>query len=131
MNLFDQMTNSPEKLRNIQAERLLLETTELICEIMEREGIDRVELATRLGKNRAYVTRLLNGSTSMTIQTIADVFAALGRSLRVVDQPLSVFTPRLQVTEIPSQPHPVAEDSPRSVVAAVVTPDLNSPLTKN
>ena len=108
-----------------------METTELICEIMEQEGIDRGELATRLGKNRSYVTRLLNGGTSMTIQTIAEVFAALGRSLRVVDQPLSVFTPRLMVTKIPSQPYLVADDSPRSDEPAGLAPNLNTQLTKN
>ena len=38
----------------------------------------------------------------MTLRTVADVFFALGHSIRVIERPLSVFTPKLAVTEVGS-----------------------------
>ncbi len=113
MDLVEKINQSPEALREIQAERLVMEITELICEVMERESVTRTELAVRLGKSRAYITKLLNGNTSITVKTIADVFAALGRSVRVVDRPLSIYTPRLLVTETSSDPNLPTDDAAR------------------
>jgi transcriptional regulator with XRE-family HTH domain len=104
MEILDDISSSPERMKDFQRERLALEITELICQIMEAEGVSRAELATRLGKSRAYVTKLLGGNTNMTIKTLSDVFHALGRSLRVVDRPLSVWSPRLLVAENPATP---------------------------
>jgi len=59
-------------------ERSILETTELICAIMEEKGVSRAELADLLGKSRGYVTQLLDGATNMTLRTISDTFTVLG-----------------------------------------------------
>ncbi len=104
MGLAEKYTKSLEALREFQAERLAMEVTELIYQVMDDTEVTRAELASRLGKSRPYMTRLLDGNTNMTVRTIADVFAALGRSVRVVHQPLSVYTPRLLITEIASEP---------------------------
>ena len=58
-----------------------MEITETICELMDQQGISRVELAARIGTSARYVTKLLSGSTNMTLKTISDVFFALGRSV--------------------------------------------------
>ena len=66
--------NDPE----YQTESLILEINEQICEWMEKKNVCRSELARRLGKSRAYVTRMLNGSHNLTIATLVKVANALG-----------------------------------------------------
>jgi transcriptional regulator with XRE-family HTH domain len=87
-------------MKEFQRERLANEVTELISRVMREQKVTRAELADRLGKSRPFVTKLLRGGSNMTIRTIADVFHALGLSLRVVERPLSMFTPRLTVFEV-------------------------------
>jgi len=103
MSIYDRITSSPERLKNFQRERLEMEITELICQVMEEQSISRAELARRLGKSRAYVTKVLRDGSNLTVKTISDVFFALGRSLRVVERPLSVRSCRLMVLEIPQE----------------------------
>lgn len=62
-------------------EMAVLEFNERLCEIMEAQGVSRAELARRMGKSRAWVTRLLNGSHNMTVATMAEVLLALGYRL--------------------------------------------------
>ena len=101
MNLLDQIAASTERMKEFQRERLATEITELISGIMDDQGVSRAELASRLGKSRAYVTKMLRHGSNLTVHTIADVFAALGRTPRLVDRPLSVSSPPLVVMEIP------------------------------
>jgi transcriptional regulator with XRE-family HTH domain len=100
MSFLDRIASSPERMQNFQRERLATEITELICSLMEEQGVSRAELSRRLGKSRPFVTKLLRDGTNMTTKTISDIFFALGRSARVVDRPLSLQTPRLLVMEI-------------------------------
>lgn len=89
-NWYDELTSTPEGMAHYQEERVVLEATELICELMERRGVNKAELAKRLGKSRPYITRLLNGSANMTLRTISNVLLVLGRSLHVISSPLSL-----------------------------------------
>jgi transcriptional regulator with XRE-family HTH domain len=100
MSLYDRISSSPERMKNFQRERLEMEITELICQLMEQQGITRADLAKRLGKSRPYITKMLGSGTNLTVKTISDIFFALGRSLRVLDRPLSIGSPRLLVLEI-------------------------------
>lgn len=68
------------KTKEYHCERAILEVTELICELMEREGVRRIDLADRLGKTKGYITQLLEGR-NMTIRTISDICFALGFEL--------------------------------------------------
>jgi hypothetical protein len=86
-------------LKEFQRERLATEITESILRVMDDQGVSRAELASRLGKCRAYVTKMLRYGTNLTVHTIADVFTALGRTPRLVDRPLSVSSPPLVVME--------------------------------
>jgi transcriptional regulator with XRE-family HTH domain len=99
--LSDEIAASPELMREFQKERLATEVSELVSRIMREKKMSRAELAARLGKSRPFVTKLLRTGANMTVRTLADVFYALGFSLRVVERPLSVFTPRLFVMEVP------------------------------
>ena len=62
-------------------EGVLIAATERICELMDRHDTSRAELARRLGKSRAYVTRLLNGQPNMTLKTLTQIAVALGEGI--------------------------------------------------
>lgn len=64
--------------RKLHAEEaLILEVTEKLLEAMEKQQINQNELAARLGKSRAFVSQILNGSRNMTLRTLADICFAL------------------------------------------------------
>jgi transcriptional regulator with XRE-family HTH domain len=72
-----------EGQRLFERERVWVETTEHICRLMEQENVSRAELARRLGKTPAYVTKLLRGTQNLTLGTVSDVAFVLGRSLSI------------------------------------------------
>lgn len=82
MTLIDVLTQTPEDKRLFAQEEAILDFTELVCEIMNRDGVSRSELASRLGKSKGYVSQLLAGESNMTIRTMSDLMHALGFTLR-------------------------------------------------
>jgi transcriptional regulator with XRE-family HTH domain len=72
--LVRQIENTPE----YQFESIVVDLAEEICEIMSAQGLTRAELARRLGKSRAYVTKLLRGDQNLTLRTVVDVLFELG-----------------------------------------------------
>jgi AraC-like DNA-binding protein len=100
MSEHQERPQSPERAKLYQFARLELEVTELLCELMEKEKVSRAELARRVGVKPPYVTRILRGQTNLTLKTLSDFFFALGRSVRIVDRPMSGSTSRLVVTEM-------------------------------
>ena len=59
----------------------ILDFTEQICEVMERKGISRSELAESLGKNKSYVSRVLNGHVNLTLKTMLQFAEAVSEEL--------------------------------------------------
>lgn len=88
MSLTDEITSTPEGLNLWHQERSIVEITEMVCEMMEDEGVSRKELADRIGKSKGYVTQLLDGTRNMTIRTISDVFVALNYQFHPSKSPL-------------------------------------------
>jgi transcriptional regulator with XRE-family HTH domain len=99
-SLTEAVTSTPEGMRLYQQERAIVEATELICEIMEEDGISKSQLAEQLGKSRSYVTQLLDGRTNMTIRTMSDVFCVLNRSLHFQDGRLSATVAQAPVLRV-------------------------------
>jgi transcriptional regulator with XRE-family HTH domain len=60
-----------------EIERLLIGINEEIVAQMENKGVTRTELARRLGVDKSYVTRMLNGMPNMTLKTLVSVASAL------------------------------------------------------
>ncbi|MBW3600399.1 MAG: helix-turn-helix transcriptional regulator [Planctomycetes bacterium] len=75
-------------LRLFEQERIILDVTERICEVMDANNLNRVQLATSLGKSKGYISQLLDGSANMTLRTMSDVFLALGLRACVRTEPL-------------------------------------------
>ncbi len=69
--------------RMLRQEELILEMTETLSRMLEREKITKTELARRLGKTKAFVGQILSGDTNLTLRTIADVTDALGYRLKL------------------------------------------------
>lgn len=84
----DRLLSSEDGILLWNQEQAILEITELICEIMESEGVSRKELADRLHKTKGHVTQLLDGTKNMTIRTISDVFTVLGYEFHPVCIPM-------------------------------------------
>ena len=60
------------------SEQLILKLNEEICRVMEEQGISRAELARRLGVQRQFITKLLNGMPNLTLITLVKIATALG-----------------------------------------------------
>lgn len=88
--LVERLTESGEEMRLFQQERAILEFTEMVCERMGQLGVNRAELARRMGKTKGYATQLLDGQANLTIRTMSDILFALSRALHFYDAPLAV-----------------------------------------
>ncbi len=80
---FEEFVADFENRRLFEQEALVLEATELITELMEERGVNKAELARKIGKSKAFVTQILSGSRNMTLHTLADVVFALGSRIRL------------------------------------------------
>src|SRR4051794_22446012 len=69
---------TPEYARMLDQERLILDASELVCEMMELRGVSKADLARLTGRTRAFVTQVLSGDRNMTLRTLADFAHALG-----------------------------------------------------
>jgi transcriptional regulator with XRE-family HTH domain len=75
----ERFESTPEGKRLLAQERLILQATERILELMQQQNVTRTELARRLGKSKSWISQLLAGEANFTLRTLADVFAALGK----------------------------------------------------
>ena len=75
--------------RLVEEESLILETTELIEELLELTDVNRKELAERLGRSKGFVTQILAGDRNMTLRTLADLAFALDHRVKVAASPLA------------------------------------------
>ncbi len=80
---FEEFVTDFENRRLFEQEALALDATELIIELMEKQGVNKTELAGRVGKSKAFVTQILGGSRNMTLHTLADVAFALGCRIKL------------------------------------------------
>jgi transcriptional regulator with XRE-family HTH domain len=71
--LLEQSKQSPE----FRTEKAILGLTEEILAQMDRQDVSRTELARRLGKNPAFVTKLLRGDNNFTFDTVVRIARAL------------------------------------------------------
>ncbi len=81
-------SSSIKNRRLLRQEELILQAATMLSELLERDGITKVELAGKLGVTKGFVTQILAGDKNLTLRTIADVADALGRTveLRLIGQ---------------------------------------------
>ena len=73
-----------EYVRLLAEERLMLAATELIAEAMERQGVNRKQLAEKLGVSQGEVTQRLSGTRNLTLRSLADMLHVLDAEAKVV-----------------------------------------------
>jgi transcriptional regulator with XRE-family HTH domain len=83
----DQLTETPDARREFEQERLVLEATEEVCRLITASGMNRVELARKLGVSAAHISQTLSGQRNMTLRTLSDLAWALGRCARIAFDP--------------------------------------------
>jgi hypothetical protein len=72
-----------EKSLDYHVEGAILEFTEALCRIMERDAVTRAELARRLDTSPAYVTKILRGTSNFTLESMVRVAWALGCEVKI------------------------------------------------
>jgi transcriptional regulator with XRE-family HTH domain len=102
-----------EDQRLLEQETLIADATELVCELLQSAGVERQELARRLGKSKGHVTQLLSGERNMTLRTLSDLAHALGHRFELRYSPLTA--PRVYLSTagdgaVASAPRPVGND---------------------
>jgi len=75
----DEITATLEGLLIWNQEAAILDTAELICELMTQVGITRSELATKMGVTKGRISQMLDGTRNMTLRTVSDIFTHLGK----------------------------------------------------
>ena len=61
----------------------ILDFNEKLVNIMQENGVNRAELAKRLGVSRPFVTKLLNGNPNMTIKTMVHLAHVINCNLHL------------------------------------------------
>jgi transcriptional regulator with XRE-family HTH domain len=77
------LRDSPERERVFAQERLIVSVAEAVWEQLEERGITQAEIANFLGKSKAYVSQILDGSRNMTLRTLSDLAFALGGEIDI------------------------------------------------
>ena len=85
---FEKFVSDSNRRRLINQEMFILEATECLARLLEKEGVSKTELAKRLGKSRAFVTQVLAGGRNMTMRTFADILSVLGYQGKITVQPI-------------------------------------------
>jgi transcriptional regulator with XRE-family HTH domain len=81
--LMDKYLEDPEFARLMAQGDLIMEVTETLCELLEKEKISRKQLADRLGKSKGFISQLLNGGRNLTLRTVADILHVLGYKVTI------------------------------------------------
>lgn len=80
---FEEMFEEIEKSGELYIEWAKSDIAEQIVKAMKQAGISKAELARRLGKSRALVTLMLQGSTNFTIETLVKIAETLNCQLEI------------------------------------------------
>ncbi len=70
---------SEANTRLVVQETLITEVTEEIVKVMKEAGINKAELAKKMGAAKGHITQVLNGSRNMTLRTLSNICFALDR----------------------------------------------------
>lgn len=79
--ILEQMTSTPEGMKEFLYEQAKLEIAEMVWVIMDKKGISKKDLSDKMGCSKSYVAQILNGDANFTIKKISELLHALGHSL--------------------------------------------------
>jgi transcriptional regulator with XRE-family HTH domain len=77
-DFLEQWANQNEANAKLLAQEVLIsQATEEIWKAMEDAGVNKAELARKMGTTESYVSQVLNGSCDLTLRTLAEISLAL------------------------------------------------------
>jgi len=97
---FEQMIQEFEQDDAYWTELAIIEFTETIVARMQAQNVTRTELASRIGKSKSYVTKVLQGDNNFTISTMVSLIRALDGQLQVGERSAKVPTPVWQARRV-------------------------------
>jgi transcriptional regulator with XRE-family HTH domain len=81
---FDQLYKAAEKDGSLNVESVKLQFAISLTKLMQSEGQSRSDLAKKIGKTNAYITKALRGDTNFTIGSMVMLVTAMRGKLDVV-----------------------------------------------
>jgi transcriptional regulator with XRE-family HTH domain len=72
-----------------------MEIANYILQVMDRKGLKQKDLAERMGKTEAEVSKWLGGMHNFTVRSLAKIEAALGSTIMFVPKNVSVAAPKI------------------------------------
>jgi transcriptional regulator with XRE-family HTH domain len=78
MSKLSEWLSTDERRMEFAEEELIVDAAEEIWSAMEKAKVTKSELAERLGKSKAFISQLLNGSRNMTLRSLADIAHSIG-----------------------------------------------------
>ena len=83
MSKLEDWLSTDERQREFAEEALIVDVAEKIWGAMESERVTKADLAERLGKSKAFVSQMLDGSRNMTLRSLADIAHSMGYRVRL------------------------------------------------
>ena len=80
---YRQMFEEAESHADYWIDGPISEFTEDLARLMEEKGINRAELARRMGTSRAYITKMLGGNANFTLLTMVKLAMALDGAVHI------------------------------------------------
>ena len=81
--LIENIIKTEEDKRLFAQEGLILNVTEMICQLMEQTSITKKQLAQKMGTNQSHITQLLNGTREISLRTLSDILFYLQFELKL------------------------------------------------
>lgn len=79
--------STEERRVEFAEETLIVEVAEQIWAAMASTKATKSEIADRLGKSKAFISQMLNGSRNMTLRSLADIAHCLGYKVHISLKP--------------------------------------------
>jgi transcriptional regulator with XRE-family HTH domain len=83
MSKLTEWLSTDERRMEFAEEELIVDAAEEIWSAMDKAKVTKSELAERLGKSKAFVSQVLNGSRNMTLRSLADIAYCIGFRVQV------------------------------------------------
>lgn len=83
MSNLKEWLSTDERRREFAEEALIVDVAEQIWAAMDAAKVTKSEIAERLGKSKAFISQMLNGSRNMTLRSLADIAQCVGYKVRL------------------------------------------------
>jgi transcriptional regulator with XRE-family HTH domain len=80
---FKELFDEARKSDDYWIARAKLDITENIYQLMEAKGMKKADLAKKIGKTPAYITKVFRGNANFTLETMVRLARALGGNLTI------------------------------------------------